>query len=70
MLKDSYTSYVSSIYIIPLISVRSNGSALAEYLLDIIRDNYSRETYSSALYRNIVLKLCKPHTVSITRSSK
>jgi hypothetical protein len=38
--------------------------------IDIIRNNRGDNTHSTILYRNAVLKLCKPHAISITRSSK
>jgi cellulose biosynthesis protein BcsQ len=37
--------------------------------IDIIRNNCGDGTHSNIEYRNVVLKLCKPHAISITRSS-
>src|SRR5262244_2710349 len=43
---------------------------LSSLVIDIIRNNEDHETHSKILNRNVVLKLCKPQAISITRSSK
>ena len=38
----------------------------SEETLDIIRNSGGSKIHSKVLYRNLVLKLCKPQAISIT----